>query len=135
MQHYLLFITTYANIIIQMLQFKKAQLLFMLSSTNMTPRILTLFLAVNLMLPGLATMVIFILVQTTVFTIVAVTASMTNAALPQPKPFFPIHTTLQIKTLVVTRETETETETNASEVTFHMTLLGCEYHLLGNTIS
>ena len=50
-----------------------------------------LFLGVNLMLPGLATIMIFILVKITVFTTVKANPSMANAALPTLLLQLPIH--------------------------------------------
>jgi hypothetical protein len=50
-----------------------------------------LFPGVNLMLPGLATMVIFILVKITVFTTVVTNPSMANAALTALILQLPIH--------------------------------------------
>ena len=80
--------------ILQMLQTRArltARLLFMLGSMARIQRMRMLFLGVNLMLPGLATMVIFILVKITVFTTVLTNLSMANAAQPTLLLLLPIH--------------------------------------------
>jgi hypothetical protein len=53
-----------------------------------------LFLAANLLPPGLVIIMISISVRTTptVFMIVVITVLMANAALPKPQPLLPIHT-------------------------------------------
>jgi len=69
----------------------KAQLLFMLGSMARLQQRKMLFPAVSLMLPRLATRVIFILVKVTVFTTVVTKPLMANAALPKLLPQLPIH--------------------------------------------
>ena len=68
-----------------------ARLLFMLSSMAKIQQMRMLFPGVNLMLPGLATMVIFILVKITVFTTVTANPLMANAARPTRLLQLPIH--------------------------------------------